>query len=131
MREMIYQLREKLGGLSEAEQGAAAAAIFGTNAMSGWLAIVNGGEADLNKLSDAIDNCSFNVSEINDAVEASGIQWEKYADKAWMATGSLYNFRYSPHLSGIGECHTRRKRLLHSRRLQDYRFLTVPEPVTR
>ena len=88
MREMIYQLRDKLGGLSEAEQGAAAAAIFGTNAMSGWLAIVNGGEADLNKLSDAIDNCSFNVSEINDAVEASGIQWEKYADKAWMATGN-------------------------------------------
>ena len=57
LEEMMLQLREKLGGLSEAEQGAAAAAIFGTNAMSGWLAIINGSDEDFNKLSNAIDNC--------------------------------------------------------------------------
>ena len=57
LQEMMLQLRKKLGGLSEAEQGAAAAAIFGTNAMSGWLAVVNGSDADFNKLAGAIDNC--------------------------------------------------------------------------
>ena len=88
LREMMLQLRQKLGGLSEAEQGAAAAAIFGTNAMSGWLAVINGSEADMNKLAGAIDTCSYNIDEISDAVEASGVKWGKYADKAWMATGN-------------------------------------------
>lgn len=88
LREMMLQLRQKLGGLSEAEQGAAAAAIFGTNAMSGWLAVINSSEADMNKLAGAIDTCSYNIDEISDAVEASGVKWGKYADKAWMATGN-------------------------------------------
>ena len=57
LREMIVQLREKMGGLSEAEQTAALAAIFGTNAVSGWAAVVNSSEADFNKLTGAIDDC--------------------------------------------------------------------------
>lgn len=58
MREMSEQLKQKLGGLDEAEQAAAAAAIFGKNAMSGWLAIINSTDEDVNKLTKAIDTCS-------------------------------------------------------------------------
>lgn len=56
-REMVSQLRDKLGGLSVAEQSAAAAAIFGTNASSGWLAVINASDEDVEKLSTAIDHC--------------------------------------------------------------------------
>ena len=69
LEEMMLQLREKLGGLSEAEQGAAAAAIFGTNAMSGWLAIINGSDEDFNKLSTAIDNCDGTSEQMAETMQ--------------------------------------------------------------
>mgnify|MGYP000391081356 CR=1 FL=1 len=54
LRELMEQLRQKLGGLSEAEQAQAAASLFGKEAMSGMLAIINGSPADFEKLSNAI-----------------------------------------------------------------------------
>lgn len=57
LRELMEQLRQKLGGLSEAEQAQAAAALFGKEAMSGMLAIINGSDKDFEKLEGAIDNC--------------------------------------------------------------------------
>lgn len=57
LRELMEQLRQKLGGLSEAEQAQATAALFGKNAMSGMLAIINGSDKDFEKLAGAIDNC--------------------------------------------------------------------------
>lgn len=57
LRELMEQLRQKLGGLSEAEQAQAAAALFGKEAMSGMLALINGSDKDFEKLAGAIDNC--------------------------------------------------------------------------
>lgn len=57
LRELMEQLRQKLGGLSEAEQAQAAATLFGKEAMSGMLAIINGSDKDFEKLAGAIDNC--------------------------------------------------------------------------
>lgn len=54
LSETMEFLRDKLGGLSEAEQASAASAIFGTNAVSGMLAIVNASEKDYEKLTGAI-----------------------------------------------------------------------------
>lgn len=54
LRETMIDLREKLGGLSQAEQASAAAAIFGKEAMSGWLAIINASDGDFYKLAEAI-----------------------------------------------------------------------------
>lgn len=54
--ELMVQLRNNLGGLSEAEQTAAASTIFGTEAMSGMLAVVNASSADFEKLSSAVAN---------------------------------------------------------------------------
>ena len=69
LRELMEQLRQKLGGLSEAEQAQAAASLFGKEAMSGMLAIINGSPADFEKLSNAIDICSDTVDGYNGTTE--------------------------------------------------------------
>lgn len=55
--DVVKNLRSSLGGLSEAEQVAAATTIFGKESFAGMLAIVNASEADFNKLTDAVYNC--------------------------------------------------------------------------
>jgi len=55
-REVVDNLRGSLGGLSEAEQVAAATAIFGKESFAGMLAIVNASDEDFQKLSDSINN---------------------------------------------------------------------------
>ncbi|EPB8189305.1 phage tail tape measure protein [Clostridium perfringens] len=55
-REVMTDLREKLGKLDKSTQAAVVSTIFGKEAMSGWLAIINASEQDFNKLSGAIDN---------------------------------------------------------------------------
>lgn len=52
--DVMGMLRERLGGLSEAQQAQVAATLFGQESMSGMLAIINSSEADYNKLTDAI-----------------------------------------------------------------------------
>ena len=54
--DVMGMLRDKMGGLSEAEQAQAAATLFGQEAMSGMLAIINASEDDYAKLTDAIYN---------------------------------------------------------------------------
>lgn len=54
--EVMDMLRDKLGGLSEAEQAKTATILFGQEAMSGMLAIINASEKDFNSLTDAINN---------------------------------------------------------------------------
>lgn len=57
LRETMDFLRKTMGGMSEAEQTQAATAIFGKEAMSGMLAIINASDTDYNKLIKNIDNC--------------------------------------------------------------------------
>ena len=57
--DVVKNLRSSLGGLSEAEQVAAATTIFGKESFTGMLAIVNASEADFNKLTDAVYNLSL------------------------------------------------------------------------
>lgn len=54
-REVVDNLRGSLGGLSKAEQVAAATAIFGKESFAGMLAIVNASDEDYKKLSDSIN----------------------------------------------------------------------------
>lgn len=56
LMEVMENMRDSLGGLSETEQSAAASTIFGKEAMSGALAIINASESDWEKLSGAIDS---------------------------------------------------------------------------
>ena len=64
LRDTMEHLREKMGGLSTTEQAAAASAIFGKNAMSGWLSIINASDQDFEKLTGAIDNCDGTAEEM-------------------------------------------------------------------
>lgn len=54
--DMVGNLRGAFSGMSEAEQSAAASAIFGKEAMSGMLAIINASEADYQSLTQSIYN---------------------------------------------------------------------------
>ena len=55
LRDIMGDLRTSFAGMSESEQAAAASTIFGKEAMSGMLAIINAGESDFDKLTAAID----------------------------------------------------------------------------
>ena len=54
---ILSDCRTAFSKMSESEKAANAEALVGKNAMSGFLAIMNAGEADINKLSGAIANC--------------------------------------------------------------------------
>lgn len=81
-------LRTTLGGLDETQQAAAASTIFGKEAMSGALAIVNASETDYKKLTDSTtnyngaakemadimqDNLQGNLTKLKSALEETGI----------------------------------------------------------
>lgn len=61
----MQDLRSKMDGISESEQAAAASAIFGKNAMSGWLAIINASDADFEKLTSAINDSDNAAAEMS------------------------------------------------------------------
>lgn len=56
MRDVMDQLRTKMGGLSKDQQAAAASTIFGKEAMSGALAVINASDEDYKKLTKSIDS---------------------------------------------------------------------------
>lgn len=89
LRETLVYLREKFADMSEAEQAAAASAIFGKEAMSGMLAIINASDEDFENLVLAIDdsegaakrmadtmqdNLKGDIEELGGALETVGIQ---------------------------------------------------------
>ena len=55
--DILADCRVAFSGLSESEKATAAESLVGKNAMSGFLALMNAGEGDINKLSGAINNC--------------------------------------------------------------------------
>lgn len=57
LSDILADCRTAFSGLSESEKAAAAESLVGKNAMSGFLALMNAGEGDINKLSSAIANC--------------------------------------------------------------------------
>lgn len=88
--EVMEMLRTKMGGLSEAEQAQAAATLFGQEAMSGMLAVINASDSDYEKLTSAIygadgaaqqmadtmlDNLSGQSTLLKSALEGLAIQF--------------------------------------------------------
>ena len=70
LSDILADCRTAFSGLSESEKAAAAESLVGKNAMSGFLALMNAGEADINKLSSAIDNCCRSAD--NPEITAAG-----------------------------------------------------------
>ena len=69
LADVLKQLREKFGGLSEAEQTAAASTLFGKEAMSGMLAIINASEDDFNNLTNNINNADGAAQSMADTMQ--------------------------------------------------------------
>lgn len=88
--EVMEMLRTKMGGLSEAEQAQAVATLFGQEAMSGMLAVINASDSDYEKLTSAIygadgaaqqmadtmlDNLGGQLTLLKSALEGLAIQF--------------------------------------------------------
>jgi TP901 family phage tail tape measure protein len=57
LSDILADCRTAFSGLSESEKAQAAETLVGKNAMSGFLALMNAAPEDIDKLSNAIDNC--------------------------------------------------------------------------
>lgn len=68
LREILDLLRDKFSTLTESEQANAAATLFGKEAMSGMLAIINTSESDYLKLAEAIENCDGRAEGMADTM---------------------------------------------------------------
>lgn len=64
LNEVLKKFRTQFKNLSADEKTAAASAIFGKEAMSGMLAIINASDDDFNKLSNAINNSSGSAKKM-------------------------------------------------------------------
>lgn len=69
LQDVMIMLREKMGGLDEATQGAAASTLFGKEALAGMLAIINASDADFEKLTTAIYNCDGTAQNMAETMQ--------------------------------------------------------------
>lgn len=69
LSDILEDCRGAFGQLSESEQAAAAEALVGKNAMSGFLALMNAGEGDIEKLSTAIANCDGTAEHMAETMQ--------------------------------------------------------------
>lgn len=68
LSDILADCRTAFSGLSESEKAAAAESLVGKNAMSGFLALMNAGEGDINKISGAIDGCDGAAQKMADTM---------------------------------------------------------------
>lgn len=101
LRGVIDNLRGSLGGLSETEQTAAASTIFGKEAMSGMLAIINASEEDYNKLGTAIGNSKDAAEGMADTMLDNLKGSFTLMQSAIEGTENAFGKRLSPYLRGI------------------------------
>lgn len=66
--QVMDMLRNNMGGLTEAEQAQAAATLFGQEAMSGMLSIINASDKDYEKLTSAIYDADGAAQEMADTM---------------------------------------------------------------
>ena len=86
LSDILADCRVAFAGLSESEQAAAAETLVGKNAMSGFLALMNAGEGDINKLSSAIDNCDGSAAGMAETMQdnlAGQLQICRYLSHSW------------------------------------------------
>ena len=69
LSEILADCRTAFAGLTESEQAAAAEALVGKNAMSGFLSLMNAAPADIDKLSNAIANCNGISQEMAETMQ--------------------------------------------------------------
>ena len=73
LNESVDVLREAFAGLSETEQAEAAYTLFGQEAMTGFLALINAAPKDIEKVHNAIANCTDELTGYSAAAEMAAI----------------------------------------------------------
>jgi TP901 family phage tail tape measure protein len=68
LSDILADCRTAFAGLTESEKASAAESLVGKNAMSGFLALMNAGEEDINKLSGAIADCDGTAQSMADTM---------------------------------------------------------------
>lgn len=68
LKEVLDTIRQKMGALSETEKTAAASTLFGKEAMSGMLAIINASEQDYQKLAESIANADGAAQQMSETM---------------------------------------------------------------
>lgn len=88
---LIDDMRESFSGLTKAEQVQYAAAIFGQEAMSGMLSIINASDADIEKLTQSVEDCEGATKRMADTVldNATG-DWTLFQSAVEGAQVSLF-----------------------------------------
>lgn len=69
LQDVMIMLREKMGSLDEATQGAAASTLFGKEALAGMLSIINASDEDFEKLTTAIYNCDGSAQTMAETMQ--------------------------------------------------------------
>lgn len=64
LSDIFADCRTAFSGLTESEKAQAAESLVGKNAMSGFLALMNAGEGDIENLSSAIENCDGSAEKM-------------------------------------------------------------------
>ncbi len=80
LSDILADCRVAFSELSESEQAAAAEALVGKNAMSGFLALMNASEGDIDKLSGAIDNCNGAAQNMADIMN-DNLEGQQYVER--------------------------------------------------
>lgn len=96
--EIVKEARAAFDGLSDAEKSNKAYSIAGMNAMSGWLAMMNASEEDINKLEGAIRNADGTAKKMAETrldnlagdLTLLGSAWETFQLRLMQGTGSNF-----------------------------------------
>lgn len=73
LNDILADCRVAFSGLSESEKAANAEALVGKNAMSGFLALMNSSETDINKLRGAIENCDGASESMAETIDTTDL----------------------------------------------------------
>ena len=84
-------LRDAFSGLAESEQASAAAVLFGQEAMSGMLSIINAAPADIEKLTEAVANAEGAAANMSAVMQDNvGGAWDEFTSALEGAQIALY-----------------------------------------
>lgn len=94
MVSIIKQLAENTSGLSNEQKLAALSAIFGTNAATGWLNVINEGPDKLEQFVNALNNCDGKADELSktmmDNAQGSLVAMQSAFESVAISIGSAF-----------------------------------------
>ena len=93
LNEIVGVLQTQLGGLTEEERNSALTTIFGQQALTGMLALMEAGPDKINELTESYKNCDGAAKEmadtINDNTKGSWIEFKSALEGAAIAIGEV------------------------------------------